>query len=799
MRDKIKFKIWKLKNNEINKMFFYIKREFFKKEKIVKDTGNKLINICYELFKSLIYLLFISIVIMTLWKIEKTLYNDFFIKWEFIKSVVEFSTDYCYQFLIASLGISGVLIALFYANLSGVFSAKYVNLDTSLAFEILKDKDNKRNINSMKNYIITNIVLLIFYIVGIRFNYLIISFFIIYTVRIIIVFIDLSNRIFYFTNLNFITRNECIELCDNSKKVQVNKRYFNSKEFQNYYKNRANKNIEKLNKLIETFIKDKDYNAIYLFEDTIISALYSYMLNKNKIPYDSMWFDEKYKQKSMLKIGNIEIVSYVNTGVIPNPEKVKNTNWIEEELFKLIGTGLENLIKADKLGYAYEIIGKLDRVLANVQTSGHTSVIIKEELKLCEKINKSFNYNKENEFYIQAILEMEALFFMGVILKTDVYIKKCKNIIEKIKYKKINYNHLLKYNLKIFNNEKVRKVCEQLLLEKKIEGKVITGDRYIKEFLYALLYQEINDIENVYISILDYLKSEVEKMYKEQKYIATKIIIAKNIEIYNKVENSYIDIERIHKDIIKYKKDFIWIDELPKNFEDKLKDYKLNNIMVAIKLLGNLDFDKKEEDDSEFDIFGLVFYNAYLIANELLNNQDYERYKKIYKYLFALSNISDIKIKTELKPNGYNTEYIIGKYLKPYVYYMDIQGKMIYLSRVTKNSKWEDLLKEQVDSITKKEFFDTLIEYGNADKNRIEFDPFRDSMNRNFTNTILQNADIQDVGDIYGRKKIISDDEIVKKFKLDDYEFSEIFLCYYVNEKSENKYIAKYKWNEGND
>ena len=50
MRDKIKFKIWKLKNNEINKMFFYIKREFFKKEKIVKDTRNKLINICYELF-----------------------------------------------------------------------------------------------------------------------------------------------------------------------------------------------------------------------------------------------------------------------------------------------------------------------------------------------------------------------------------------------------------------------------------------------------------------------------------------------------------------------------------------------------------------------------------------------------------------------------------------------------------------------------------------------------------------------------------------------------------------------------
>lgn len=288
-------------------------------------------------------------------------------------------------------------------------------------------------------------------------------------------------------------------------------------------------------------------------------------------------------------------------------------------------------------------------------------------------------------------------------------------------------------------------------------------------------------------------------MYKEQRYCETKIIIAKNIEIYNKVENSYFDIEKIHKDIIKYKKDFTWINELPKNFEEKVKDYKLNNIMTAIKLLGNLDFDKKEKEDAEFDIFGLVFYNAYLIANELLTNQDYGRYKQIYKYLFVLSNISDVKIKNELKPNGYNTDYIIGKYLKPYVYYMDIQGKMIYLSRVTKNSKWENLVKEQVESITKKEFFDTLIEYGNVDKSRIELDPVRDSMNRNFINAVLQNAEMKYLDDIYGRKQIISDDEIVKKFKLDDYEFSEIFLCYYVNEKSKKKYIAKYKWNEGND
>ena len=796
MKDNIKFKIWKLKNN-IGKIIFYIKRLFFNMGNDVKKQNNKIINLMKEIILSLLYLLIVSLFIMGLWKLEKLLYNNIFINWEIIRKIVTFSEEYFYDFLIGSLGISGVLIALFYANLSGVFSSKYVNLDTSLSFEILKEEENKRNIKSIKNYIITNIALIMFYIIGIDLNYLIAILFILYTVKIIVTFISLSQRIFYFTNLNFITVKECSEIYDSCKKVQIKKRYYKSAEFQNYYKNKAKGNIENLNKLIETFIKENDYNAIYKFEDTIINTLYNYMITKNKVPYNSLWFEEKYKQKSLLKMGDMELTTYVNTGVIPNPERVKNINWIEEELFNLIGLGLEELIKNDKLSYAYKIIEKLDRLVTASQIYGNTTKIIKEELIICNKINKLFNYNEKNNFYIQAILEMEALFFLGGILKSNIYIQKCKEVIDKIKYKDISFTKLLKSNLRIFNDERVDKVCKQIALEKSIEGKVITGDKYIKEFFYALIFKEINDIFNTYIEILDYIQQEAEQMYKQNNYSATKIILAKNIEIYNKIKNGYLNIENIHKEIKKLKKDFIWIDELPKNFEEKLKDYKLNNIILAIKLLGNLDFDKKEKDDSEFDIFGLTFYNAYLIANDLLNDEDFERYKKLYNYLFALSNISDIKIKTEIELNGYNTEYAINKYVKPYTYFMDIQGRMIYLSRISNNREWEDLVQQQVETIKDKTFFDTLVEYGNLDKSRLNLDQFRYSMDRNFVKVVLEKAQIKDIGDIYGRTKIISDDEIVQKFELNEYKFSEIYLCYYVNKYSTKKYKAKYNWNEG--
>lgn len=797
MKNKIRYGIWKLKNNMIYKILFQIKRMLFKTENGIKESGNKTINMIKEIIIALFYIFVISILVIGLLTVEEVLYNNFFVNCEIVKSIVTFSEDYFYQLLLASLGISGVLIALFYANLSGVFSSKYVNLDTSLSFEILREKENNRNIKSIRNYIIINIVLIMFCIVGIRLSYLITGLFVLYTVRIVIAFINLSQRIFYFTNLNFITREECSKIYNSSRKVQKTKGYFRGIEFEQYYQNIAKESIEKLNKLIETFVKEKDYNAIYKFEDTTISTLYNYMVTKNKIPYNSLWFEEKYKQKSMLKMGEMELVTYVNTGVIPTPEKIRNINWIEENLFSLISIGLEELIRNDKLIYAYKIMEKLDKLLTAANLCGNISNIIKEETMIFEKINKLFNYSEKNDFYIQAILEMESLFFMGAILKSNVYIQKCKEIIDKIKYKEIKFNNLLKKNIKIFNNEKVEKVCKQIELERRIEGKVITSERYIKEHLYALIYQQINEIYNVYIQILDYIQNSAQNMYENKKYNATKVIIAKNIEIYNKVENAYLSIEKIHKEIIKLKKDFIWIDNIPEKFNEKLKDYKLNNIICAIKLLGNLEFDKKEEDDSQFDIFGLIFYNAYIIANDLLNNDDYERYKKIFKYLFVLSNISDIKTKTEIELNGYNTQYAINKYLKPYMYFMDIQGKMIYLSRVNSNSKWEDLVKKQNDSIEKKTFFNSMVEYGNIDKNRIEFDPFRDSMDRNFINNIMPKIKIENIGDIYGRERIISDDEIVQKFELGEYKFSEIYLCYYVNNLSDSKYEPKFKWNEG--
>ncbi len=74
---------------------------------------------------------------------------------------------------------------------------------------------------------------------------------------------------------------------------------------------------------------------------------------------------------------------------------------------------------------------------------------------------------------------------------------------------------------------------------------------------------------------------------KIKNIMLQKIILAKNIEIYNKIENSYLSIEEIHQKIIKLKrKIFIWIDIMPEKFNEKLKRLSIKQYNLCNKTIG---------------------------------------------------------------------------------------------------------------------------------------------------------------------------------------------------------------------
>lgn len=798
MKENKRFNIWKFKKYKLAK---YKSIGLFKLFNINKKEKNEFLNLkntAKEFLKTFIFFIVVTSIIYFFIKIEGKFYTSFEGKLQWLKNIINYSGDNFFQFLIATLGVSGFLVALFYANLSGVFTSKYANLDFNISKAVIEERENRKNLNGIRNYIVINIALILLYMFDIKGQVVLALLFSIYTIKTIVVFINLSKRTFSFSNLNFITCSEIVKIQEAYASEKINNISNNDKNLQNYLYGIAKRSSQNLMRLLDFFMREKDFNAIIEFEKNIMILLNDYSSVKEMIPYNSYWYEEKIIQKSMLKMSGLDLVSYINTGTIPNPERIKNHYWLEECIFKMIEEGLKFLIVNKKIEYSIEVLNLLDKYVEGYLKNGNNKKILDLEKELFININPLLDEKWDRDIYsIQSILDLEQVLLIGHIIDANKYLEKCRKAIEDVDFEKYCFNELLKNNLALFNDERLENVTNQINEEKQIEGKRITDNKYLKEQLYALLYDEINNIINIYESILKYTNTVVENLIDSKKDYQAEIIIARNIEIYNKMEYYIQMIYDIKNKIKKYEMDFKWNKNISQNTYEMINKSKVENVLSGMKIIEKKNLNIKKEN--EIDIYGLIFFNSYLLTNELLIKEDFDSLKKIHKYLYQMTVKCDYVVKNEIILNGYNTNYALKQYVKPFTYFMNLEGKIIFLSRLNKNKELENMVIEQFNKIKyNQEVLKLLVECGNINKTLLVKDDFvLSSLNQNFENYIRNNENIKFKNDnFYLRDEIESEDEIIRKFGLNNYDFLEIYLCYYVKNYSNVKFKATYNWDE---
>lgn len=150
MKEDKKFKIWKFKKYKLEK---YKSIGLFNLFNINKKEKKELLNFkitIKEIIKTLIYFVIVISIMIMLIAIEKELYTVFDGNLQWLRNIINFSNDSFFQFLIATLGVAGFLVALFYANLSGVFTSKYANLDFNISKAVIEERENQKNLNGIK-------------------------------------------------------------------------------------------------------------------------------------------------------------------------------------------------------------------------------------------------------------------------------------------------------------------------------------------------------------------------------------------------------------------------------------------------------------------------------------------------------------------------------------------------------------------------------------------------------------------------------------------------------------------------
>ena len=175
------------KMHNLEKKAIFYEKIILKFKDIKKFISLEKSYIFVTYLKKIIYNVFILLILFLIQKIMLNINISWYVKAiDFLKNIVNFNSNNYFNFLVACLGVGGFLTALFFSNLSGIFSSKYSNLTTKISSSILNEYMNRKYFESIVNYLVLLIIELLCYSFSIKLNFLIVIVTFFLTIRIII-------------------------------------------------------------------------------------------------------------------------------------------------------------------------------------------------------------------------------------------------------------------------------------------------------------------------------------------------------------------------------------------------------------------------------------------------------------------------------------------------------------------------------------------------------------------------------------------------------------------------------------
>lgn len=722
-----------------------------------------------------------------------------------ILNSLTFIYDNYNQYLLACLGVGGFLVALFLSNLSGIITAKYINIVSKVSLSVLNEYANKKYLKSMINYLCLIIVQLACWIFNIRINPVIALLSLFLTVRIIIIYFELAQRVYLFSNINMLTKTIYQEINIRFKYLQKAIKNNKSDSVFNSYGNQVILLLDTLKSLQKEILKDKDTEDITEFTNYIFAIMVRYTEFKNLIPLDSKWYRLKYEPVNWFEAEFFEVNLRTQTGTSLNNKQIADHYFLEEYITDLFTKSIKFLIKNNKNEELYRIINNyylsLDMILANCG-----------DFEYWNKFNKNIediiiNSNLAEDDNYEAIIDFISLNKVSFVLNAQKYISNTYN-----SYIKKGINELGTFLTKdsknniLFVNADTVKFIEKIKYELSVEGKVITSDKYIHECLSFNFIKMISLILKTLELNYHNICLQAEILSKKSYSLSSCLLYSRIIEIENKLIMVIDEISSIYEELIKeqynFKFDKLNVDELL----DKINKKHYSNLIEYAKTF--LSSDKCDYKSVKIDFCGEIFYNFSEAILETVLNNDYDNFERIYQYYPSICFMAESFIYNNLDKT-YNQNYLISKYKIPIITFMNINGCIIYHSHIINDDRWETKVKNTFNSIVKKldnsyEILKKMALYASVDNHSFDMNEMILNIKQRYSRYLHQNdlIKIKECSDsIYFHKEIDSNDPLIKEFThlaFEDYidfyyKFYEIFIIYYVNPllKDEDKYDCR--------
>jgi hypothetical protein len=811
------------------KSYWKIRKKLLKfifKSKVLlyKGFNSKEKSMEYNSFKSIVAKKTIFGMIKGIMFVAILLYIDkIFLKTNLIKKFDNISI--IVDVIIGGIGVAGVILGLYYANVSAIYTSCYANAPEKVSKAFQDDRLTCKCINSIIEYIIFSIVIIIVLLLNYTVSLFTILSFILWSVIVIISYSLAGNRTYQLANIYGVGDDSFSVLRRMVSDYLKQELFLSDPSFQNHFFEICMGQLE-VRKEIYRFgeqRQDKKNDSLIQFMIQNLVLLEEYWKNKGNISRDSLWFRNEEKYQKWHLTSDTETLMALKTGTSLRRKSEHNYWWFEDELFSMNRLGVNYLISNGDYSSLHRYLLYFNGICKSAISCKEANYYVGQADYLRNLIgNISLPEEmKDNEKKCFAgVVEVISLLYLQFILETTKRYKEYKientisNVIREIDSgKKVN-------RCRAIRASEYKDFYEKIIMEVNVERKRITPD--------WLICQNVAKEEYVYLcSLVDVVREGIDHTFEMGRRFADKglvfeacIIAVRFYEYESKLTRFIETIEMIEKELRGFQVDtaLIWNECRISKLKETILKWKNLIPTVLYDSSCNFAIETWENREEYPDFLGESYNHVCEDAIEAIIQNNLEQFATDFDNLSKLTLLYQEYIRTDAlkKQDLYRDEIIYYMFTSPLVEWAQIGGLAILWGEFKSDKQWYDAVKRGIDGIFSKEedisLVEKLIEYI---KHRDKFmigrgyrDILETGWNQRVANamrdTVVRESENNEIGyELFGMR-MKTESKLLNTFCKDVLEFgfvynpSEVFwvLCINPMLTADKRFHSKNAWED---
>ncbi|MYK20594.1 hypothetical protein F4055_20900, partial [Candidatus Poribacteria bacterium] len=447
----------------------------------------------------------------------------------------------------AVIAVGGVFIGLYYAAISTIGGAIYARLPNDIRDLLAKEQVGNVYMRLLAFLTSFGVCLLAFHTVGFEPIILAIPLLILGAGVMIIGFVRLGARAFYFFDPTILSDRLFKQLFQCHRQVQAGGYRWFDRSFQNQAHRRAQTTIDTLATVSEIAAKEPHLNGrpfAGLCKNLLV-FLCDYERRKKSIPTDSLWYGQKYVHPDWYRVDDTKTSLAYETATGLRPESVSDSRWIESAILPIVSRCLEINMEEKRYPIVIELLNHLDlyvRLLAADHQIEYAFDLISEVFSWCEKflLVEKDSIVKEESLEHMEICGQLAIMPINVLLDYRHTIKShgqqaIHQQIRRIKWKSKKSIYRVGFAVHIL--PRLEWMQSRLEFERRVEGHIISPIWYLEELVSQ------KEAENYHTAMLCFYK-KIGGLYKPWIESATSskhpwlaaVILSRESEYWNKLD-----------------------------------------------------------------------------------------------------------------------------------------------------------------------------------------------------------------------------------------------------------------------